>query len=70
MNPNPTAVRTFKAPTMTAAKFYIGLAGAVVIAALQFEGPNGPWGHWLTLASAVLTAAGVYLVPNRVVEPA
>lgn len=49
----------------TKAKFFVGLAGAVVAGALQFLGPDGTAGQLLTLAAAVITAIGVYVVPNR-----
>jgi predicted small integral membrane protein len=49
----------------TKAKFFVGLAGAVVQGALQFVGPDGNAGHWLSLAAAVITAIGVYAIPNK-----
>lgn len=49
----------------TKAKFYVGLAGALVQGALQFVGPDGTAGQWLSLAAAVITAVGVYAIPNK-----
>lgn len=51
--------------TTTKAKFYVGLAGALVQGALQFVGPDGSAGQWLSLAAAIITAVGVYAVPNK-----
>lgn len=44
-----------------AAKFYVGLLGAVLVAASTAL-DNPP--QWLGVVIAVLTAIGVYLVPN------
>lgn len=49
----------------TKAKFYVGLAGALVQAALQFVGPDGTAGQVLAIAAATLTAVGVYAWPNK-----
>lgn len=49
----------------TKAKFWVGLAGAVLQGALQFVGPDGDVGHWLSLALAVVTAVGVYAIKNE-----
>ena len=51
--------------TTTKAKFWVGLAGALVQAAIQFVGPDGDAGRWLALTAALLTAVGVYAIPNR-----
>lgn len=45
-----------------AAKFWVGLAGAVVIAVITALGHDAP--QWLTVVAGVLAAIGVYLVPN------
>ena len=48
-----------------AAKFWVGLLGAILIAASSaLDSPP----QWLGVVIAVLTAIGVYLVPNA--EPA
>ncbi len=49
----------------TKVKFYVGLAGAVVQAALQFVGPDGTAGQVLAVVAALLTAVGVYAFPNK-----
>lgn len=54
--------------TREAAKFWVGLVGAVVIAILTVLGDDAP--RWLTVVAAVATALGVYLVPNASPEPA
>jgi hypothetical protein len=46
-------------------KFYVGLAGAVVVAAVQVWGPDGTVGKALTVVAAVLTAVGVYMAKNQ-----
>jgi hypothetical protein len=51
--------------TTTKAKYWVGLAGAVVQAALQFVGTDGTAGHVLAIAAALLTAVGVYAFPNK-----
>lgn len=49
----------------TKAKFWVGLAGAVIQGALQFVGPDGNAGRWLAFGLAIATAAGIYAVPNK-----
>lgn len=44
-------------------KAWAALAGAVVTAVVQVL-PDGPVRYWLTVASVVLTAVVVYVVPN------
>ena len=51
--------------TPAAAKFWVGVVGAVVVAVLSAL-PDDP--QWLVVVSAVLTAVGVYLVPNAAPE--
>jgi hypothetical protein len=46
-------------------KFWVGLAGAAVVAAFQVWGPDGTVGKLLAIGAAVATAVGVYLAPNR-----
>lgn len=46
-------------------KFWVGLTGAAVVAALEVIGPEGDVGKILAIGAAVLTAVGVYLAPNR-----
>lgn len=46
------------------AKFVVAIIGAGVTAALGVVAPDTDLFAVLTIASAVLTAAGVYLVPN------
>ena len=48
-------------------KFIVALLGAAVTSALQIWGPDTSAGQILTIASALLTAAAVYVFPN---EPA
>lgn len=49
----------------TAAKFWTGLLGAVLVAVVAvLDDPP----QWLSVAVAVLTAIGVYLVPNATPE--
>lgn len=49
---------------MKAAKFGVGLVGAVGTALLGIYGPDTTVGRICTVALAVATAVGVYLVPN------
>jgi len=49
---------------MKAAKFWVGLIGAVVTSLLTVFGPGTRTYQVLTVVSALVTAAGVYLVPN------
>jgi len=50
---------------MQYAKAFVAIAGAAVTAALGIIPPsNASWGT-LTVLAAALTAAGVYLVPNK-----
>lgn len=46
------------------AKAFVGIAGASVTAALGIFPANSTAWTLLTVLSAALTAAGVYLVPN------
>lgn len=46
------------------AKAIVAIAGAAVMAALQIFPANSPTWQALTILSAAITAAGVYLVPN------
>jgi hypothetical protein len=46
------------------AKFIVAVVGAGITAALTFAAPGTPVFEWLTIGSAVLTAIGVYFVPN------
>ena len=46
------------------AKAFVGIAGAAVTAALGIFPANTATWTALTITSAALTAAGVYLVPN------
>lgn len=55
---------------MKAAKFVVGLVGAVGTALLGIYGPDTTVGRIVTVAVALATAVGVYLVPNApVVTP-
>lgn len=45
-------------------KFWVGLAGAIVTALLDYFGPGGTLGHVLTIASLLITAVAVYAFPN------
>lgn len=49
---------------MRAAKFVVGLVGAVVTTLLQLLGPEGTTGKVLTIVAALVTAIGVYVWPN------
>jgi len=49
----------------TYAKAIVGIVGAAVTAALGIVPPNTTTWTLLTILSAAITAAGVYLVPNR-----
>ena len=49
----------------TKAKFWVGLGGALVQAALVYVGPGDTAGAVLQIAAAVLTAIGVYAFPNQ-----
>jgi hypothetical protein len=46
------------------AKALVAIAGTGVTAALGLVGPDEPAFMWLTILSAMLTAAAVYVVPN------
>ena len=46
------------------AKFIVAVVGAGISAALTFAAPDTPEFKWLTIGAAVLTAVGVYFVPN------
>ena len=46
------------------AKFIVAVVGAGVTSALGFVSQGTPAFMWLTIASSVLTAIGVYFVPN------
>lgn len=48
-----------------AAKFWVALIGAAVTAALGVVPPNSTLWQALTVLAAVLTAAAVYVVPNK-----
>lgn len=52
------------------AKAIIAILGAAVTSALTLVGPEDQLFKILTVAAAVLTAAGVYLVPNGSTEDA
>lgn len=52
---------------MKYAKAFVAVAGAAVTAALGIFPANGPVWTVLTIVSAALTAAGVYLIPNKTV---
>lgn len=47
--------------TRQAAKFWVGLVGAV-LAAVVASAPDAP--QWVGIALAVVTALGVYVTPN------
>lgn len=49
---------------MKYAKAFVAITGAAVTAALGILPPNTAVWALLTILSAALTAAGVYLVPN------
>ncbi len=51
-------------PVMPYAKFVVAILGAGVTAALGLIGPGTDLFIVLTVLSAMLTAAGVFLVPN------
>lgn len=46
------------------AKAFVAILGAGITAALGIVCPDDPVFAWLTIAAAVVTAAGVYAVPN------
>ena len=46
-------------------KFFVGLVGAVLTWALSTYPDSALVQHWVSLASALLTAAGVYQVSNE-----
>lgn len=46
----------------TAAKAWVGLIGAVLVAVVATLGTDTP--RWLAVVVAVVTAIGVYLTPN------
>lgn len=50
---------------MTAAKAAVAIVGSAVTAALGIWGPDTNVGRVLIVVSAALTAATVYLVPNK-----
>jgi predicted membrane channel-forming protein YqfA (hemolysin III family) len=50
---------------MQYAKAFVAIAGAAVTAALGIFPPNTQTWTLLTVLSAALTAAAVYLVPNQ-----
>ena len=52
--------------TLRAAKFWVALLGAVVTAVIAST-PDAP--AWFKTASAVLTAVGVFITPNKTVGP-
>lgn len=49
---------------MTAAKAFVAVVGSAVTAALAIFPTDSPTWKALTIVSAALTAAAVYLVPN------
>lgn len=53
---------------MTTAKALVAVAGSTVTAALGLAPPHSTVWVVLTIASAGLTAAGVYLVPNATIK--
>ena len=55
---------------MTYAKALVAVAGSTVTAALGLVPPHTTVWTVLTIVSAALTAAGVYLVPNQVTAKA
>ena len=50
---------------MKYAKAVVAIAGGAVTAALGVFPPNSAVWNALTIVSAAITAAGVYLVPNK-----
>lgn len=50
---------------MKYAKFVVAIVGSAVTAALAIFPPGTSAYNALTILSAALTAAGVYLVPNK-----
>lgn len=54
---------------MTALKAIVAVAGAAVTAALGIFPANTTTWQLLTILAAALTAAGVYLVPNKTPAP-
>ena len=46
-------------------KAFVAIAGATVTAALGLVPPNTTLWQLLTVAAAALTAASVYIVPNK-----
>lgn len=49
---------------MKYSKAIIAVVGAGLTAATGLVAPDSTWGHIITIALAIATAAGVYLVPN------
>lgn len=45
-------------------KFWVGMAGAAVVAVLEVVGPEGDVGKILSIVAAVATAVGIYAAPN------
>ena len=55
---------------MSAAKFWVGLLGAIVTSLLTVFTADSTIGKVLSVAAALLTAISVYLVPNTPTPPA
>ncbi|MEO5499462.1 MAG: hypothetical protein ABIR46_03110 [Candidatus Saccharimonadales bacterium] len=47
-------------------KALVAVVGVVLTWALATYGGDPEWAKWLSLASAIATALGVYQVPNKV----
>lgn len=47
-------------------KALVAVTGAALTWALATYGGDPEWAKWLSLASAIATALGVYQVPNKV----
>jgi hypothetical protein len=60
----PLTPELLKEERMKTAKFWVGLAGGIVTSLLTVYGPDTRTGQVLTVISALVTALGVYLVPN------
>lgn len=56
-----------ESPKMTAAKFWVGLVGAIITSVLQII-PDGTVKAVLTILSVAITAVLVYRVPNQIKE--
>ncbi len=55
---------------MKTAKFWVGLVGAIATSLLTVFGPDSRVGQVLVVVVALVTALGVYLVPNAEDEQA